>query len=161
MVIDHIDGNRSNNTVSNLRIVTNRENSTTCYRKGKEDYSSSYVGVGWSNQHCKWTSRITFNGRRFFLGCFDSEIDAHNQYQLALIEIVNGDFDKSKYEPIYSSKHTGVYFYKPRNNWRAIITVEGKGTTIGDFKTEEMALNARIEAEERLKKRVKPTHGYF
>ena len=44
-VINHIDGNKLNNNVSNLEIVTTRQNATTCFRKDKNALSSKYAGV--------------------------------------------------------------------------------------------------------------------
>ena len=51
LVVDHIDFNRLNNNVNNLRIVTSRENAS---RKNIKS-SSKYVGVSWHKSKNKWT----------------------------------------------------------------------------------------------------------
>lgn len=81
LVIDHIDGNCKNNNLENIRIVTHRDNTTVCYRKGKFGFSSSYVGVCWDKSRGLWKSAIIINGKNCNLGRFTSEIDASNAYQ--------------------------------------------------------------------------------
>lgn len=92
LVIDHIDGNGENNNVLNLQIVTNRENSTVCYRKDKESWSSKYIGVS-LRKNGKYVARIKINGKDTYLGCFSNEIEASNAYITKRTEI---DFLKYK-----------------------------------------------------------------
>ena len=91
-VINHKDGNKLNNNVNNLEIVSHRENSSTCYRKDRDKLTSSFVGVSWNNQYKKWLSQITINGESVYLGVFDNEVDASNAYQEALNNIDNPTF---------------------------------------------------------------------
>lgn len=81
LVVDHIDGNKTNNNVSNLRIVTTRENLSNI--KG----SSTYVGVSWDEKYQKWRSRITINKKVVSLGHYNNEIDASKAYKLKLNNI--------------------------------------------------------------------------
>jgi len=81
LVVDHIDENKLNNNLNNLRIVSNRENLS---RRGG---SSKYVGVTWCKPNKKWRAQININGRIKNLGNFKNEIDAHNTYQKKLKEI--------------------------------------------------------------------------
>ena len=76
MVIDHIDCNKLNNNVSNLRIVTNRYN---VYRI-KNTYSSKYKGVTWKKDMKKWIARIRIKDKTFYIGKFTCEICAHLAY---------------------------------------------------------------------------------
>lgn len=78
LVIDHIDRDRKNNNLNNLRVVTVRENTSR-----KLGTSSRYPGVN-SYTNGKWQSRITLKGKRIHLGYFDIEYDAHLAYQQAL-----------------------------------------------------------------------------
>ena len=87
IVIDHVDGNKLNNKLTNLHLVTNRENSTTCFRKDKDKHSSQYVGVNWHKSCNKWKSQIQINGKRKHLGLFNTELEASNAYQNKLKEI--------------------------------------------------------------------------
>jgi len=88
MVVDHIDGNPKNNKLFNLRIVTSRENNSTCFRKNKESYSSKYAGVSWDKFRSKWAADITYNHIRTHLGRFLTEQDASDAYQNALKKYV-------------------------------------------------------------------------
>jgi hypothetical protein len=83
LVIDHIDGNPKNNCLSNLQVISNRENSS----KDKKNGTSKYVGVCWFKSKQKWISRILINNKREYLGLFTEEIDAHYAYQKALKEL--------------------------------------------------------------------------
>lgn len=85
LVIDHIDENKKNNNLSNLRLVTNRFNTT----RNKNNHSSKYIGVHWHKSYKKWQSLIIINGKREYLGRYDNEYDAHLAYQKALSLIEN------------------------------------------------------------------------
>lgn len=73
-VIDHIDGDRSNNLLSNLRRVTQRENVT--YGKS----STGLVGCYWNKRIKQWHSQIRINGKPTHIGYFNSEDEAHQAY---------------------------------------------------------------------------------
>ena len=83
--VDHIDENKLNNRIDNLQLLTNRVNCS----KGrlKYNYSSNYIGVCFDNQHKKWKSQITINGKKKHIGLFKNEYDAHLAYQKQLNEI--------------------------------------------------------------------------
>lgn len=68
--IDHINGDKSDNRLVNLREVTNAENIQNC--KKSINNVSGITGVYWASTHKKWHARICHNKRRFFLGAFDS-----------------------------------------------------------------------------------------
>ena len=77
LVVNHIDFDKTNNHVSNLEIVTNRENTNKKHIKS----SSKYIGVGWDKSRQKWVSRIRINGKLKQLGRFSTEIEASEAYQ--------------------------------------------------------------------------------
>jgi len=81
LVVDHINGDKSNNRLFNLRLVTAYENSTTCFRANQSRLTSQYVGVCWKKENRKWAATITVNKKCKHIGYFDSEIDASNAYQ--------------------------------------------------------------------------------
>ncbi len=74
--VDHINGHTLDNRQSNLRICTHKENT---WNKKKKFGKSKYRGV---HKHSvnKWRARISINGKRFCLGLFDNELDAHIAY---------------------------------------------------------------------------------
>lgn len=76
LVIDHIDNDKKNNRVENLRIVTQRENAF----KTQGKYSSKYKGVSWHKLANKWIVGIYINGKKQHLGLFTSELEAHEAY---------------------------------------------------------------------------------
>ncbi len=73
--IDHIDRNRSNNKISNLREV-----SQSCNMKNSSLYctnKSGVAGVYWNNRILKWHARIiNQDGKRMHLGFFPQLRDA-------------------------------------------------------------------------------------
>lgn len=81
LVVNHIDFNKTNNSVDNLEIVTNRENSN----KKHIESSSQYIGVYWHKKTNKWISQIVINGKQKYLGCFSIESEASEAYQKELL----------------------------------------------------------------------------
>lgn len=81
LVIDHIDRNKLNNNVSNLRIVSMRENNSN---HDKSKTSSRFVGVNLDKKKNNWMARIYIDGKSKYLGNFENEIDAHLAYEKAL-----------------------------------------------------------------------------
>jgi len=82
MVVDHIDNNKLNNSLSNLQIITHRKNSS----KDKKGGSSIYDGVHWAKRDLKWVARIVIKGKRKYLGQFTEELEAAKAYGNALSE---------------------------------------------------------------------------
>lgn len=80
LVVNHIDGDKTNNKLSNLEIVTQRENANLKRFKS----SSKYVGVNWYKRSDKWVAKIWINGKKKHLGYFTNEYDAHLAYEKAL-----------------------------------------------------------------------------
>ena len=72
--IDHIDGNRSNNSIYNLRVVTHHENGKN--QRIPKHNSSGFVGVCWHKKASKWRAQVVINDRQIHLGLFDSMLDA-------------------------------------------------------------------------------------
>jgi len=83
IVVDHINHNKSDNRLCNLRVVTHRENIS--HRKTKS--KSKYTGVYWLKKEKKWRSYIGIDGKMKYLGRFNCELDAHKAYQSALKEL--------------------------------------------------------------------------
>lgn len=80
-VIDHIDGNRSNNRIENLRDVQpvdNRKNT-----KIRCDSKTGIQGVRWHDKAKRWNAYITIDKRQINLGYFDRIEDARACRQAA------------------------------------------------------------------------------
>ena len=86
-VIDHINGDRSNNKLNNLRIVSQRYNTSSCFRKDKINFTSKHAGVSWHIKSKKWMSKIYINKKQLYLGVFNTELEASKAYQDKLKEI--------------------------------------------------------------------------
>ena len=82
-VVDHINKIKTDNKLSNLRIVSHRENISRT--KGK---TSDYTGVCWCKTNNKWLSRITYNKITSCLGYYTEEIQAAEVYKNKLKELV-------------------------------------------------------------------------
>lgn len=66
--IDHVDGDRTNNRLSNLRVVSPQGNS-----RNKKVYKSSrsgITGVAWHSKSNRWHARIGIEGKVLHLGVF-------------------------------------------------------------------------------------------
>jgi len=74
--INHKDKNKQNNNVDNLEYVTNRQNVIHSIDKTKT--SSKYIGV--TKQHNKWQCQKMINGKRTYLGLFDTPEQARDKY---------------------------------------------------------------------------------
>ena len=83
MVVNHIDLDKKNNNLSNLEIISNRENSNRKHLKS----SSNYTGVSWDKNKRKWQSQIKKNNKTIFLGRFSNELEASNAYQKELNQL--------------------------------------------------------------------------
>ena len=84
--IDHIDINKSNNKIENLRIVTNSQNMRN---KNKiPNCSSIYKGVCWHKLHKKWRVEIRIDGKVKHLGYFNNEEEASEAYQKKYNELM-------------------------------------------------------------------------
>ena len=81
--MDHIDGVKSNNHYTNLRLVTPREN-LQAYRSTQKA-SSSYQGVTWNKARKKWQSGIKIGIKTEYLGIFTCELEAARAYDKALV----------------------------------------------------------------------------
>jgi hypothetical protein len=72
--IDHIDRDKKNNKISNLRLVTNQQN---CFNVGTRSNSTSGVtGVCWHKNKKKWQAYGQLSRSQQYLGTFDSKDDA-------------------------------------------------------------------------------------
>jgi len=81
--IDHIDGNRANNCISNLRIASRSQNS---WNTRKTWGKSGIRGVTFNRNEKRWVANINIGGVRRFLGYFDDPGSAKIAYERAARE---------------------------------------------------------------------------
>ena len=72
--IDHINGNRADNRISNLRKVSRAQNGQN--RKTNKNSATGITGVTWNKKRKTWIARIMVNKKAIHLGYFDSKEDA-------------------------------------------------------------------------------------
>ena len=78
-IIDHINGDRQDNRISNLRAVDYRTN----VANQSVAKSSGLKGACWDKNKKKWVAQISVNYRKIHLGRFNSESAAHAAYMEA------------------------------------------------------------------------------
>ena len=74
--VDHIDNDRQNNKLINLRYATSSQNAQNAKLSSKNTIGKK--GVSWNEKAMKWTARIMINGKRITLGSFINKDDAIN-----------------------------------------------------------------------------------
>lgn len=68
--IDHINGDRSDNRIENLRASSLQENNTNL-RKAKRTSKSGVLGVNWHKKTNKWRVQVRLNRATIHVGYFD------------------------------------------------------------------------------------------
>ena len=68
--VDHIDNQRTNNNLSNLRWVTNQQNSMNSSLRSNN--TSGIKGVIFDKQHQKWRARIMLNNKYIHIGLYNT-----------------------------------------------------------------------------------------
>lgn len=76
--VDHINRNRSDNRIANLRLATMSENLHNI-EKSKNN-TTGYLGVSYSKTAKKYVANLTVNRVPYFLGYFDSAKEASIAY---------------------------------------------------------------------------------
>lgn len=77
--IDHMNGNKSDNSIKNLRevsIALNQQN----YTKANKNNKANLLGAFYSESRQKWFSKISLNNKRKYLGTFQTALEAHKAY---------------------------------------------------------------------------------
>ena len=86
MEIDHINGNRTDNRIANLRAVTRGGNMQN-QRRAHASNTSGLLGVYYKPKNKKWAAQIQANKKRMNLGLFKTAEEAHTAYLKAKREL--------------------------------------------------------------------------
>ena len=78
-LIDHINGDPSDNRISNLRCVTDLENNQNISKPTRAS-KTGVRGVHFSSRINRWIAQITVNRKCSHLGCFKTIEDAKEAY---------------------------------------------------------------------------------
>lgn len=87
--IDHIDGNKSNNKIDNLRAADNSLNMHNTTKR--TDNTSGVKGVWFSNRYNKWIAEFQFRNKKIHVGTFIDKKEAEIMIQQARQAVV-GEF---------------------------------------------------------------------
>jgi len=88
--IDHIDGDKLNNRIHNLRETTQSQNGINVH-KNRRNNTSKLHGVSRRKRRGKWRARLKVNYCGFYLGSFDDLIVAALVYDRATLAVF-GDY---------------------------------------------------------------------
>lgn len=83
--LDHMNRNKQDNRINNLREATKAENAQNVSKR--KDNTSGLVGVHFHKANRKWIAYISVNKQRKHLGVFDSAEDAHEAYAKAKLQL--------------------------------------------------------------------------
>lgn len=87
--VDHIDGDKLNNRIDNLRPATKAQNNYNM--KTKASNTSGVKGVVWNKTAQKWQAQLKIDGKNKYLGVFD-EIEQAKLAVMSARDIAHGDF---------------------------------------------------------------------
>lgn len=156
--VDHINHNGLDNRRKNLRIATPTQNNAN---RLKTYGASIYKGVSWDIKRRLWQVQIKINGKSFFLGGYQSEVEAAKQYdRVALFEFKEfactnfpaSNYSKSdlisikelltKKKNKKTSEFIGVCWNSRREKWIVQSTTKGVKVFLGYFDDEISAAKA-------------------
>jgi hypothetical protein len=88
--IDHIDGDKTNNAIANLRDVEPMRNSENVRKARISNKTSGLLGVTFHKPAKKWLAQIGAKGKHKYLGLFLDPLEAHQAYLTAKRELHEG-----------------------------------------------------------------------
>lgn len=68
--IDHDNTDKSDNRICNLRIISHQQNA----------FNTNAKGFSWDKSRNKWSSQIHLNGKKIYLGRFNTKEEAREAY---------------------------------------------------------------------------------
>ena len=97
--VDHIDGDKANNRIENLRVATKQENS--CNQKVRSTNKSGCKGVKWV-KHCKkWQVEVCKNYKQINFGLYE-DLELASLVAVEATELIHGRF--SAYKGVLNGK---------------------------------------------------------
>ena len=87
--IDHINRNRADNRIENLRLAENGQNRANSKSTSKSGYKGVVV-KSWLKEK-PYVAQIRHNGKQTHIGCYSTPEEAHEQYKIAS-SIAFGEF---------------------------------------------------------------------
>jgi hypothetical protein len=82
--VDHIDRDKRNNHVNNLRWSSHTENAHNVNMR--KNNTSGHMGVSYDKKSKKWVAGFKINGKRKHIGSYKTVEEASNAYQAKIKE---------------------------------------------------------------------------
>jgi hypothetical protein len=90
--VDHINGDRADNRIENLRAANRSENQ--CNRNLLANNTSGYSGVSWHKKSQAWVVRLMKNGKSYAIGYF-KDLELAGLVSKEARSLYHGQFAKS------------------------------------------------------------------
>ena len=97
MDIDHIDGNKTNDSIKNLQILTHQQN--LAKRKKNRNGSSKYRGVRFHKKTNKFIAEIDKYGKTYHFGYHENEKDAAIARDRGMIKLYEKEMKDTGFLP--------------------------------------------------------------
>jgi hypothetical protein len=131
LVIDHKDNVKKHNMLSNLQLITVRENSS------KDSFNKNgFTGVNKTSNG--FNSAILNKGKIFNLGTFDTAQEASKKYNEA-VSLIYANKDIFHLVKTRSNINSFTGVCKSKNKFQARIIIDNKFVNLGIFDTAELA----------------------
>ena len=97
MCIDHIDGDKTNDRIENLQILSNQQN--LAKKKKNTNGSSKYRGVVFRKDWKKFEARVRKWGKKYKFGCYEDEKEAAVARDRGVIELYAKEMKETGFLP--------------------------------------------------------------
>jgi hypothetical protein len=102
LMIDHINGNKLDSRMENMRLVTNRVNGQNM----KVHRDGQLVGCSFDKRAKRYKPQIQINSKLIYLGYFKTEQEAHEAYKIACKHI-KSYVDSESFRELINKKMEG------------------------------------------------------
>lgn len=158
MQIDHIDCNKTNNALINLRVV---DRLTNARNKRPPLNASGYPGIQWCRKKKLWVSEVRIGDRVVWNKCCNDARVLYNRYRRAKEQFHGTDavrhyppeIDTSRFRVAkYEQRARGCVVCRSPRPWRSEYrwTVVHRNKSVFSSETEEAARSFAIELRKRL-----------
>ena len=97
--VDHIDGDKANNRIENLRAATKEENCQN--QKVRSTNKSGCKGVKWNSKLNKWQVEVNKNYKSHYFGLYE-DLELASLVAIEATELIHGRF--SAYKGVLNGK---------------------------------------------------------